>query len=243
MGARPRDSVKLIGLAILARMDSARLSGKALRPIAGRALLGHVVDRARLVDGIDRTVIATSIRAVDDPIVEFAQGESIPAFRGSAFDVLERCIACAAAYGWTHLMRISGDSPFFDPILATRMAADQSTDEADIVTNIAPRTFPPGNSIEIISLSTLQRAANETRCASDREHVTPYIYRNASRFRIRNVAAADERYDGISLTIDYERDLDMAEWIAARLEMPIASAPFDRIVALRRAWQAAGASN
>jgi spore coat polysaccharide biosynthesis protein SpsF len=243
MGARPRDSIKLIGLAILARMDSARLSGKALRPIAGRALLGHVVDRARLIGGIDLAVIATSIRPVDDPIVDFAEGENIPAFRGSASDVLERCIACAAAYGWTHLMRISGDSPFVDPVLATRMAADPSADEADIVTNVALRTFPPGNSIEIISVSALRRVANETSDASDREHVTPNIYRNASRFRIHNVAAPDDRYSGVSLTVDYERDLDMAEWIAARLEKPIAAAPFDRVVALRRAWQLAGANN
>jgi spore coat polysaccharide biosynthesis protein SpsF len=224
-------------------MDSARLSGKALRPIAGRPLLGHVLDRARLVGGIDRVVIATSTRAVDDPIAGFAKAENVPTFRGSTSDVLKRCIACASAFGWTHLMRISGDSPFFDPVLATRMATCQSIDEHDIITNVAPRTFPPGNSIEIISLFALERVASETEGAGDREHVTSYIYRNPSRFRICNVPAPDNRYDKVSLTVDYERDLAMAEWITAQLEMPAACAPFDRIVTLRLAWQAASANS
>jgi spore coat polysaccharide biosynthesis protein SpsF len=242
MGAHARQSFKLIGLAILARMDSARLPGKALRAIAGRPLLGHVLDRARLVGGIDRVVIATSTRVVDDPIFEFAKAENAFGFRGSTSDVLERCIACASAFGWTHLMRISGDSPFFDPVLATRMVADPLACEIDILTNVAPRTFPAGNSIEIISAAALQRVAKESGDTGDREHVTPYIYRNASRFRIRNIAAPDERYKGISLTVDHERDLDMAEWITSRLEMPPACAPFDHIVALQRAWQATSAN-
>ena len=140
-------------------------------------------------------------------------------------------------------MRISGDSPFFDPELATHMAADPSLVESDIVTNLAPRSFPPGNSIEVVATSALRRSAEETDDREDREHVTPYIYRNASKFRVRNVAAPDDRYAGVSLTVDYERDLAMAEWIAARLDAPIAAAPFDRIVALRRAWQAERAVN
>ena len=122
---------------------------------------------------------------------------------------------------------------------------------ADEVQGLVPTAFVRGaeafwihHSILGETNGVLERgAANEAHDASDREHVTPYIYRNASRFLIRNVAAPDNRYEGVTLTVDYERDLDMAEWVAARLEMPIASASFVRIVALRRAWQAVAAKN
>ncbi len=136
-------------------------------------------------------------------------------------------------------MRISGDSPFFDPQLATRMAADPALEDCDIVTNLAPRSFPPGNSIEIVTTAALGRCLQETTDAGDREHVTTFIYRNASRFRLHNVFAS-ENFDGISLTVDYERDLTKVEWIAARLQPPLAAAPFGRVAELCRAWQTSG---
>ena len=48
------------GLIIFARYDSARLPGKALRPLAGRALLGWVIDRAHQVLDNLPVMVATS---------------------------------------------------------------------------------------------------------------------------------------------------------------------------------------
>ena len=63
------------GLIIFARMSSSRLPGKMLLPIAGRALLGRVIDRARCVKGDRPVVVATSKEAADDAIERFARAE------------------------------------------------------------------------------------------------------------------------------------------------------------------------
>lgn len=58
--------MKVIGI-VPARMAASRFPGKPLAKIAGRAMLEHVFERARLYDGWDTLVLATC----DDEIREF----------------------------------------------------------------------------------------------------------------------------------------------------------------------------
>ncbi len=203
------------GLYIFSRFDSRRLPGKALRPIAGRPMLGRVIDRARLVDQIDEIVVATSERTIDDPVSEFAEREGISVFRGALDDVAGRALACANAHDHELFVRISGDSPFFDHALAGRLIQRAQLGEADIVTNVHPRTFPSGNSIEVLAVAALRRVISATSDPGDREHVTQYIYAGADRFRIENIINSHVVDADISLVVDTPDDLERAEWIAA----------------------------
>lgn len=229
-----------LGLVVFARLDSRRLPGKALCDVAGRPLLGRVLDRVRTVEPGLSVVVATSDRALDDPIAAFAEAENVETFRGSTDDVLGRALTCAEALGFSAIVRVSGDSPFIDPALIQRCVArfEAATPGLDLVTNIMPKTFPPGVSVEVIATEALRRMAREAVAADEREHVTPYLYRNAPRFRIENLAALDGRYQGVSLTVDAPRDLDRAAWIAAALGTRAAAAPLDEIVALARRFDA-----
>ncbi len=107
------------GAVILARLDSNRLPGKTLRPALGRPMLAYTIDRVRCVRTPDRRVpdivLATSDRAVDDPLAEFAAECGIGLFRGSVADVAGRVAACAQLREWDAFLRINGDSPFVDP--------------------------------------------------------------------------------------------------------------------------------
>ena len=109
------------GIIILSRFDSRRFPGKALTPIAGRELLGRVVDRMRKVRNADALIIATSNRTVDDPIVQFAQKDNIECFRGDANDVAGRCHACCQDFKLDHFVRVCGDSPLIDPVLVMKL--------------------------------------------------------------------------------------------------------------------------
>ena len=229
-----------LGLVVFARLDSRRLPGKALRDIASRPLLGRVLDRVRAAKPARPIVVATSDRALDDPLAAFAEAEGVALFRGDADDVLGRALACAEAFGFSAIVRISGDSPFIDPALIQRSVArfEAATPGVDLVTNIMPKSFPPGMSVEVIATEAVRRMAQDAVAADEREHVTSYLYRNASRFRIENVAAPDGRYHGVSLTVDELRDLDRAAWIAATLGARAADASLDEIVALARRFDA-----
>ena len=57
---------------IFSRMDSERLPGKALLPVAGRPLLARVIDRVRL-SAAGPIVVCTSERKCDEPIAQLAE--------------------------------------------------------------------------------------------------------------------------------------------------------------------------
>ena len=55
----------------------------------------------------------------------------------------------------------------------------------DLITNIFPRTFPSGLSVEIIKTNTLGKSL-KLFSKLDKEHVTRYFYRKSSEFKIKN---------------------------------------------------------
>ena len=200
-------------------------------------MLGRVIDRARLVDQIDEIVVATSERTIDDPVAEFAKREGIGVFRGAIDDVAGRALACAETHGHDLFVRISGDSPFFDHVLAGCLVQRAQDGKADIVTNVFPRTFPPGTSIEVIAVEALRRVISATADPEHREHVTQYIYAYADQFRIDNVEGTDPAGADISLVVDTVSDLERAEWIAAAFsDARLATASLGKIIERARSW-------
>ncbi|WP_170958924.1 NTP transferase domain-containing protein [Magnetospirillum sp. 15-1] len=194
------------GYLVFARLDSARLPGKALTDLGGRPLLGRVLDRLRLAAGTRPVIVATSDRPVDDPIAAFATADGAPVFRGDCDDVAGRALAAARRFGLERFVRISGDSPFMDPALCRLMVDLAETGDDDVVTNVFPRGWPPGCSVEIIRTAAMERAVAAMTDAHDHEHVTPYFYRHADRFRICNVPPP-EALPLVPLTLDTAGDL------------------------------------
>ena len=227
-----------IGIVVFARLDSHRLPGKALRELVHRPLLARVLDRLRATQQGLPVVLATSDRALDDPIAVLGAGEGVAVFRGSAHDVAGRALGCAQSFGLGAIVRISGDSPFIDPgLIDLCVARFRETPGLDLVTNVMPRTFPVGASVEVISASALARIIAATDDPQDREHVTRYVYGHPDAFRIENVAAPDRRYEGFTLGVDTDDDLVRAAFIVEALGPRVASAPLADVVALARRWQ------
>ncbi|MBI1985136.1 MAG: NTP transferase domain-containing protein [Rhodospirillales bacterium] len=227
-----------VAAVIFSRLDSQRLPGKALKPFAGRPLLGHVIDRALAAKGPNMVIVATSDRPTDDPIAEYAAREGARVFRGSALDVLGRGLACAEAYGLTVLGRICGDSPFIDPDLIDRMLAVHEEVGVEVTTNLFPRTFPAGMSFEVIEIEALRRLADLTDDATHREHMTTFIYAHPENFRIHNVTSGIDGSEKVPLTVDSADDLVQANWLIRRLRESNKSMTLDNVLALAREWRA-----
>jgi spore coat polysaccharide biosynthesis protein SpsF len=201
-----------VAIIIFARMDSRRVPGKVLADLGGKPLLHYVVARAKR--SRHDVIVATSYRPVDEPIVKFAKTEGLRYFCGKSDDVVGRAVACASDNRLDAFVRISGDSPFIDPHLIDRIAGTfLAEDSIDIATNVFPRTYPTGLSVEVISRAGLSKVAAETFDKQDREHITRYMYSNPDLFRILN-CPADVRYDAnLQLTVDDAGDLDRARWM------------------------------
>ena len=199
-------------------MDSRRLPGKALAEVEGVPLLGYVVPRVRLVRAFaERVVVATSDRPVDDPLVEYCRDQGWPVFRGPADDVAGRVLTCAEHHGWDWFARVNGDSPFTDPELLAEACEVAELGDFDLITNLAPRSFPYGVSAELIRTESYRQAYAQFRGPDDREHVTRYLYDHLADLRYVNIARRGEDQSGERLTVDTPEDLEAFRAFVARL--------------------------
>jgi spore coat polysaccharide biosynthesis protein SpsF len=172
-----------------ARMGSTRLPGKVMLPLEGKTVLEHVLRRLLSVHSSTQLVIATTINAIDDQIVDLARSLGIDYFRGSEDDVLSRYYWAAKEFGAQLVVRCNSDCPLIDPgvvdlIISTFHA---NSGRYDYVSNILNPTFPTGMHCEAFTFEALQMAFLNAKDSQEREHVTPYIYRNPNLFDLHNV--------------------------------------------------------
>ncbi len=204
-----------IGAIIFSRFDSNRLFGKALVDIQGRSLLGRVIDRAKLIKGLDKIIVATSNRKIDNQICEFVESEGLETFRGSCNDVYGRAIETCDKFNLDFFARICGDRPFFDFDLISKAIKISQEYSYDLVTTMYPRTYPPGLTTEIIKTDLLRNYDNQVSNPLDREHLTTYFYENPKDIKIKNLANPYfEKIKNVSLVVDTFDDLKKATWIA-----------------------------
>ena len=116
----------------------------------------------------------------------------------------QRALDCCDALGLDHFVRISGDSPFMPPELIDRALETMQQTDADITTNVFPRSYPAGASVEAIKAGALRRAHRDMS-ESEREHVTAAIYKAPAAWRIVNFAAAAPAYSGCPADRRYAR--------------------------------------
>jgi spore coat polysaccharide biosynthesis protein SpsF (cytidylyltransferase family) len=195
------------------------LPGKVLRPIGGRPLLSYVVDSLTHCQSVDAVVLATSIDASDDPVAAFAKERGVSCHRGPLENVSSRVLGAAWSVGADALVRVCGDSPLLDPALVDHGVQLLRSSPADLVSNVAPRTFPKGQSVEVLSCASLHRAIAAMTTSYEREHVTPHFYEHPADFDIRGFSAARPRPD-VRLCVDDEIDLARCEAIVETLDAP-----------------------
>lgn len=205
-------------LAILqARMSSRRLPGKVLIPILGRPMMGRQLDRLRRSRRIDKLVVATSTDPSDDVVADFATGEGCPCYRGSLEDVLGRFAGAMEASGPAdHVVRLTADCPLADWRVIDAVIALKLESGADIATNSVLRTFPDGLDVEVFSASALRAAAAEATDPFEREHVTQFLYRRSSRFRIAHLVQPDDLNE-LRWTVDTPDDFEFVAAVYAAL--------------------------
>lgn len=227
----------MVGAIIFSRFSSSRLPGKALMDINGRTLLGRVIDRAKLINGVAKVIVATSTLPSDDVIAAYAEAEGVSVFRGSLDDVASRAVGACEAFGLDAFSRICGDRPFFDPQIQSRLINLFQGRDLDLATTNGVHKIPPGLTGEIVRLSALKGILEELH-DFDREHVTSFFYTSMEKFKVKAISVPDyvlSKYADISLVVDNANDLERARWIAARVSEQAVEMP--RILSLAHQWE------
>lgn len=217
--SKNRDRVD-IRVFIQARMSSSRFPGKVLAPFRGQPIVANLVRSVQTVIPRDRLVVATSTEPSDDPLAVYLESLHVPVFRGSLNDVFGRFQACLQAFPCQKFVRICADSPLLNADLLAIVIEKAKTTNADLVTNVFPRSFPVGQSMEAIDARTFANLDCDSFSPEEREHLTAFYYRHPQTFTIVNISSTTPELAGTRHAVDTLEDLRCLEHlppIACRL--------------------------
>ena len=201
---------------VQARMGSTRLPGKVMADVGGVPMIGRLLDRVQATQGIDDLVVATTTNREDDLLAAWLSDASIPCYRGSCNDVLDRFVQAAKGREAELIVRVTADDPLKDPEITSQLIEIIKADRTlDYASNTLEPTWPEGLDIEVVRLSALQHAHREARLRSDREHVTTYIWNRPKIFRLHNLSW-HRNLSHWRWTVDKPADLELVRHIFSR---------------------------
>ena len=191
---------------IQARMQSKRLPGKSILPLAGKPLISHVIERTRAMRGIDQVVVATC--EGNDDLVNCARDCGAETFVGSEHNVLERYTLASREFGGDYIVRVTGDNPFTDTGYGSEAVAYAIETESDLSSLSG---LPLGAGVEIIKRTALESAYRESTTPYHLEHVSPFIKEHPERFSIRRkTVEVANPFKNLRLTVDTPEDYSLA---------------------------------
>ena len=192
---------------IQARLSSERFKNKILFPIYGKPLIGHVINKLKKSNKIKKIIVATSTHKSDDKLIKYLKEINIDYYRGKLKNVAHRFLKLAIKKKVKYFLRINGDSPLIDyKIVERAIKILNRKKQYHIITNVFPRTFPKGQSVEIIKTEILKNNIGSFN-NFEKEHMTQYFYRNHKNFKIKNFTFKNAKKI-IKLSIDTKNDLN-----------------------------------
>jgi len=207
-----------VAVIVQARVASTRLPGKALRSLSGHPLLWHVLQRVKAVHRADTVILATTQRPEDQKLCQVASELGIACFQGDTHDVLERYYQAALHVGADVVARVTGDCPLVCPDILDE-AIGLFLAHAGQVDVVALRGYPEGLAVEVLSFAVLEWLRDTVTDATDREHVTSYLWQNPELFRIMFLRSP-EPLDHFAFSVDDEEDLAFVQEVYQRLYRP-----------------------
>lgn len=222
--------MKIVAI-VQARMGSSRLPGKVMKTVAGQRVIDLLIRRLSQAETVDEIVLATTGSPIDDALAAHVAGRGLRVVRGSEEDVLSRYAKAVEESGATTVIRITGDCPFVMPELVDAAVRMFQAHEGsiDYLSNVEPPTYPDGLDLEVFTAESLMRAQREACSQHDREHVTPFLRREA-HIR-RHVIRADRDLSALRLTVDEPDDLVVMEAVLEALSWDL-DFGWGRLVAL-----------
>ena len=193
---------------IQARSSSKRFPNKILYKIKSKSIISRVLFNISKSKLVTKIVVATSNDKSDSKFVKLLKKKKIRFYRGSLNNVALRLVKASQKFKSKYFIRISGDSPLISfKIIDKSIRLFKNNSNADLITNVFPRSFPSGQSVEIVKTKIIKDNLSKMNI-SEKEHVTTYFYKNKSKFKIINFKNYTKKFKNIGkMTIDYKSDV------------------------------------
>jgi spore coat polysaccharide biosynthesis protein SpsF len=192
------------GLFITVRSDSSRLPNKALMTILGKPTIEMVVLRAKKVRNVDRVVVCTTERIIDDAIVEIAQRNGVDFYRGNLEDKLVRWLGAAHTFELDFFITMDGDDLLCDPELIDIGINQMREEGTDFIE--APEGLICGSFTYGIRTRALEKVCS-IKGTTDTEMMWVY-FKDTGLFKVSTLKVDDPVFydSNIRMTLDYEED-------------------------------------
>lgn len=192
-------------IAIQVRCDSKRFPRKIFSKVNNKSIIENIIDNLSVLNL--KICLCSTNRKIDKDIKKISLKKKCFFYGGSKNNVLNRLYNCAKKFNSKNLIRINGDSPLISSHLILKaIKYRKKFPQYDIITNVFPRTFPRGMSVEIIKTDCLKKLNLMKLTKTNKEHVTKFIYKNPELFKIKNFNLKKD-FSNINLSVDTKNDL------------------------------------
>lgn len=232
----PFDCIALVQ----ARMSSSRLPGKVLRDIAGEPMLGHILRRLSSSKHLKEIFVLSSEDKSDDAVADFVKARGFSVYRGSLEDVLSRFETCLREQSAHAFARVCADSPFYDVKLLDCAIETFFAKDVFLLSSTVKRSFPVGQSMEILQRQVFLDKAPHIVQASDRENVTSAFYKPECTLPLFSFQNEKGDYSQARHVVDTAEDFEVAEKIARALGPRMWEATWDEVESVREEIMNAG---
>lgn len=203
------DKMKIVAVT-QARFASSRLPGKVLLKIGSKTLLQIHLERILKSKKISKLKVATTLEQESAEIIKIASSMNLECYQGSLNDVLDRFYQTVNNENPDYVVRLTSDCPLIDARVIDDVIDLCVAENLDYCSNTLTPTFPDGIDVEVFRWQALADAWRNATLSSEREHVTPYIWRNSSvqnksLFRAKNYYS-NEDFSNVRLTVDEPAD-------------------------------------
>lgn len=178
-----------------------------MQDLLGEPMLFRQIERIARSQLIDKLIVATSTDTSDDLLEKMCLEKGFGCFRGSLDDVLDRVYRAAERIVPLHVVCLTGDCPLTDPVVIDSVIEKHLLEGNDYTSNTNPPTFPDGLDAEAVTFTALKYTWANAVLPSEREHVTPFLYKNPKLFQLGNLQRTEGDLSHQRWTVDEPEDL------------------------------------
>ncbi len=206
-----------VSVAIVARMNSSRLPGKCILPLADdECSLSIVHASAGLLVPDEQIHVLTTTDSSDDPIKSFCDDRKINCFRGHREYVLDRLYDYFLYHDTHTIIYWGADCPLMDENLYRGAYKLFKQKNLHYLSNYDPPTYPEGYDINIISKECLMGCYTSALTPSQR--INPFLSAllNPKKWKIGNIENS-KNLSNHHWSLDFAEDLKFVRAIVKSL--------------------------
>lgn len=194
---------------MIARSSSSRLKNKIFKKVRKKTIIQIIYEKLKLSKQIDKIVLSTSNRKIDDKIVNFAKKKKIKFFRGDENNVLQRIYDASSNLNSKDIIvRANCDCPLFMVDILDKDIKNFKKSNCDLLSPFYKNKIPFGFSFVMFKRRAISKLVLNVKNKFDKEHVETYCFKNPLKFKLFTNNYNELYYfPKIRLTVDTQGDL------------------------------------